>query len=77
MLNWKSAYFEKRETAEEEARQAAAVLPSMEVLEKILRYETKLERQMYRAMSQLERVQRMRQGEDVPPPMTMEVSERP
>ncbi len=27
--------------------------------------------------SQLERVQRMRQGEDVPPPMTMEVSERP
>ena len=77
VLNWKSAYFEKREKAEEEARQAAAVLPSMEVLEKILRYETKLERQMYRAMSQLERVQRMRQGEDVPPPMTMEVSERP
>ncbi len=66
-----------REAAEEEARQAAATLPSMDVLEKILRYETKLERQMYRAMSQLERLQRMRRGEDVPPPMTMEVSERP
>ena len=76
MLHWQKVAREKREAAEEEARQAAAVLPSMEVLEKILRYETKLERQMYRAMSQLERVQRMRQGEDVPPPMTMEVSER-
>jgi hypothetical protein len=76
MLNWKSVYFEKREKAEEDARQSAAVLPSMEVLEKILRYETKLERQMYLAMSQLERVQRMRQGEAVPAPMMMEVSER-
>lgn len=75
-VRWLQNECAKREAAEEEARQAAAVLPSMEVLEKILRYETKLERQMYRAMSQLERVQRMRQGEDVPPPMTMEVSER-
>jgi hypothetical protein len=66
----------EREKLEEEARQSAAVLPSMEVLEKILRYETKLERQMYRAMAQLERLQRMRQGESVPAPVTVEVSER-
>jgi hypothetical protein len=77
MLRWRQTRCEKREAAEEQARQAAAVLPSMEVLEKILRYETKLERQQYRAMSQLERLQRMRQGEAVPPPLTMEVSERP
>jgi hypothetical protein len=77
MLNWRKDYCEKREAVEEESRQAAAVLPSMEVLEKILRYETKLERQQYRAMSQLERLQRMRQGEAVPPPLTVEVSERP
>jgi hypothetical protein len=67
----------KREKVDEEARQAAAVLPSMEVLEKFLRHKTKRERQMYRAMNQLERLQRMRQGEAIPPPMTMEVSERP
>ena len=66
----------EREKLEEEARQSAAVLPSMEVLEKILRYETKLERQMYRAMAQLERLQRMRQGESVPAPVSVEVSER-
>jgi hypothetical protein len=75
-VRWLQNKCAKREAAEEEARQSAAVLPSMEVLEKILRYETKLERQMYLAMSQLERVQRLRQGENVPPPMTMEVSER-
>jgi hypothetical protein len=46
------------------------------VLEKIMRYGTMLERQQYRAMNQLERVQRMRLGEAVPPPLTMEVSER-
>jgi len=61
---------------EEDARQAAAVLPSGEVLDKILRYETKLERQMYRAMAQLERVQRMRRGEAIPAPLSVEVSGR-
>jgi hypothetical protein len=75
-LKWGRSHCEKREAAEEEARQAAAVLPSPEVLDKILRYETALRRQLYRAMSQLERMQRMRQGEAVAAPMMMEVSER-
>jgi hypothetical protein len=67
---------EKREAAEEAARQAAAVLPKSKVLEKILRYETTLQRQMFRAMNQLERLQRMRQGEIIPAPLTMEISEQ-
>ena len=65
-----------REANAEEARQAAAMIPSIEVLDKIMRYETMLERKLYRAMIQLERVQRMRLGEAVPPPLTMEVSDR-
>ena len=65
---------EERERKEEEAHQMAAVLPSVEVLEKIQRYETKLERQMFRAMAQLERLQRMRQGEAVPAPMSVAVA---
>jgi len=76
IISWRKSDCEEHEEKEEEARQAAAVLPSPEVLDKILRYETKLERQLYRAMNQLERVQRMRLGEAVPPPLTMEVSER-
>ena len=75
LASWRSQC-EEREECREEAQQAAAVLPSMDVLEKILRYETKLERQMFRAMAQLERLQRMRQGEAVPAPLSVEVSER-
>ncbi len=67
---------EKREAAEERASQLAAVLPSEAVLDKILRYETALGRQLFRAMNQLERLQRRRQGENVPPPVAMEVSAR-
>lgn len=73
-LAWVETRCEEREQKEEEARQAAAVLPSLDVLEKISRYETKLERQLYRAMAQLERLQRMRRGETVPPPMAVAVS---
>jgi hypothetical protein len=65
---------EEREEKEETARQAANVLPSPKVLDKILRYENALERQLYRAMNQLERLQRRREGEDVPPPVTMQLS---
>jgi len=75
-LSWDESRCEERERREEEAHQMAAVLPSVEVLEKIQRYETKLERQMFRAMAQLERLQRMRQGESLPAPLTVEVSER-
>ena len=62
------------EDFEGNSRQDAAVLPSGKVLDKILRYETKLERQMYRAMAQLERVQRIRRGECIPAPLSVEVS---
>ena len=65
---------EKRENAEERSRQAAAVLPSEETLDKILRYEAALERQLYRAMHQLERLQRRRQGENIPAPLSLDIS---
>jgi hypothetical protein len=67
---------EEREDKEETARQAANILPETAVVEKILRYEVALDRQMYRAINQLERLQRRRGGENVPPPLTMEVSSR-
>ena len=73
---WLERQATEREEAEESARQAAAVLPSPETLDKIMRYETTLERCLYRAMSELERHQRRRQGEAVPPPLSMEVSQR-
>ena len=75
-ISWSKSDCEEREKLEEEARQAAAVLPSPEVLDKIMRYETMLKKDLHRDMIQLERLQRRRQGEAVPPPLTMEVSGR-
>lgn len=65
---------EEREDKEETARQLANVLPAAAVLDKILRYEGSLERQLYRAMNQLERLQRRREGEEVPPPVTVSLA---
>ena len=65
---------ERREAAEEQTRQAAAVLPTGPVVDRILRYETALERQLYRAMNQLERLQRRRQGEHVPAPVAIQTA---
>ena len=52
----------------------ASLMPRQKIVEKLLRYEARLERQMYRAMHELERLQRLRRGEVVPPPVVIEAS---
>ena len=52
----------------------AARIPSQEVAHRLLRYEAHLSRELDRTMSQLERLQRMRKGQPVLPPMKVEVS---
>jgi hypothetical protein len=42
--------------------------------QKYMRYETALERQIYKAMNALERLQRTRQGEKLPLPVSLEVN---
>jgi hypothetical protein len=63
----------EEESRDDMARLDAAVLPSAEVIEKLQRYETSLERQYYRAMNQLERLQRRRAGEHIPAPVSMDI----
>jgi hypothetical protein len=70
---------ENRQTqmdSEDNIRRAAAMLPAQEVIDKIVRYESALQRQLYRSMNQLERLQRRRLGENVPAPVVMDVSVR-
>jgi hypothetical protein len=67
---------QEQEDAEDATRRAAAMLPNDQVVEKFVRYESALHRQLYRAMNQLERLQRRRLGENVPPPVVMDVSLR-
>jgi hypothetical protein len=59
---------------EDAMRRSVAMLPSGEFLEKIVRYESALQRQLNRSMNQLERLQRRRLGENVPAPVVMDVS---
>ena len=41
-------------------------------LDKIIRYEAALDRQLYKAINQLERLQRRRKGEDLPAPIVLD-----
>jgi hypothetical protein len=55
-----------------ETERVCRALPDRITMDKILRYETTMERQLYRALHHLERIQRRRQGEAVPPPLSIE-----
>jgi hypothetical protein len=49
-------------------------VPDALSLERLLRYEASLERAFDRALSQLERLQRIRHGQSVPPPINVNIS---
>ena len=51
-------------------------LPPADATDKILRYGAHFDRQLYRAMDQLERLQRQRRGENVPPPLNINLGKR-
>jgi hypothetical protein len=48
-------------------------IPSREELDRLLRYEGAIERQLYKALNQLERLQRLRSGDNVPAPVEVDV----
>lgn len=49
-------------------------IPNTEALDKILRYEAAIDRQLGRALDRLERLQRRRQGEVIPPPVSVHLT---
>lgn len=68
-----SRSFEQSNLEVTEMNQLSLNVPSAEVSQKTLRYEAALERQLNRAMDQLERLQRRRSGDIVPPPVNVNV----
>ena len=66
----------EREDFQTQASLAKSCLPDSNSSERILRYETAIERQLYRAMNQLERLQRQRRGEYTPPPINIDLSDQ-
>lgn len=68
-----------RKEAEENAQQHAeklqsALLLDEKKLELVLRYTAANEKRRYRALAQLERLQRQRSGEAIPPPIDVQVT---
>jgi len=59
-----------------DAEDRSSSLPSGDAIDKIVRYEAHLDRKLYRAMDQLERLQRQRKGENVPPPLNINLGPR-
>lgn len=52
----------------------ANLLPSDAQLNKVTRYEASLERSLYKALHELQRMQAARQGQHVPPPVAVDVT---
>ena len=48
-------------------------IPDKDELDRLLRYEGAIERQLYKAINQLERQQRLRNGDNVPAPLALDV----
>jgi CRISPR/Cas system-associated endonuclease Cas1 len=70
------SYEKSRGNLEEDAEARSFSLPPVDATDKLLRYEAHLDRQLYRAMDQLERLQRQRRGENVPPPLDINLGRR-
>lgn len=52
-------------------------IPSLDDLNCLLRYETAIEKQLYKALNQLERMQRLRAGDNVPAPLKVDIDLNP
>jgi len=69
-------YAEERQQLEKDAEARSFCLPSADVSDKLMRYQSHIDRQLYRAMAELERLQRLRKGEKVPPPLNINLSRK-
>lgn len=71
--------FENKEKFEDENTVLGLALPDKETLEKLHRYETSIERQFYRALHELQRIQSARKGEKplAPIAIDLDISKEP
>jgi hypothetical protein len=64
----------KRKIEDQQTRQNIKNMLSNESIETILRYETTIERSIFRALHELERIQAKRNGKDTPIPAVVDVN---
>jgi hypothetical protein len=73
-LGQEAARLERRLRDQEERLRLRRLLPDAKTLDKVLRYESHVSRQMLQALHTLERLQAARAGEPVPPPAALDVT---
>jgi hypothetical protein len=66
---WKAIQKEKAQY-----QTSAAVIPGQEVSDRLIRYEAHLSREFDRTLNQLERLQRIRKGQPLPPQFDVKIS---
>ncbi|MBI4158444.1 MAG: hypothetical protein HY505_02400 [Candidatus Yanofskybacteria bacterium] len=64
---------EEKEHLEDESDLMAKSIPDDKTLEKLIRYEASLEKGLYKAIHELQRLQAIRRGDRVPPPLAIDV----
>ncbi len=74
ILDQQARKLRKKERTDLEIIRQRLSIPDGAELERLQRYETSIKRGMYRAMDQLERLQRRRRGEPLPPTVNVNVS---
>lgn len=72
-LKSRDQYLTARDAMQKNAELLRAIVPTDGSTDRILRCESHVERQLYRAMDQLDRLQRRRKGEWVPAPVKLEI----
>ncbi len=70
MMDWVTS----RETHLLEHTKAASLVPTQAMLDRLTKYETNLSREFERTLHQLERLQKMRRGQPVTPPINVQIS---
>lgn len=76
-IDWKRKEQQKQQAKHPQAARDRASLPSHEEALAFARYEAQLHRQLHRALFALERLQRHRAGEAVPPPLAIDLTVTP
>jgi hypothetical protein len=67
-------YFRTANAAQYESAESNLGYLPLDVLGNLVRYQAMINRQLFQAIHQLERQQRLRRGEDIPAPLSLDIS---
>lgn len=73
LVSWFEYVLHTEDPLRNQIEEDLAAIPNLDEAQAFARYESHLERQLYRALDELGRLQRLRSGQAVPPPLNVRV----